>query len=79
MKWILQVIKITLNLPDRMIERLKALAAAKRMSVNQLMEELSTQAIAEFDSEIRFRAMARRGDKTEGVELLDKLDRNFGA
>jgi hypothetical protein len=41
------------------------------------MEELSTQALAEFDSEVRFRAFASVGKAKKGIELLDKLDRHF--
>jgi hypothetical protein len=47
------------------------------VSVNKLVEELSTQALAEFDSEVRFRALAARGDVAKGLDLLDKLDRHF--
>ena len=47
---------MTVRLPDDKHERLKALAAHKKISVNKLIEELSTQALAEFDSEVRFRA-----------------------
>ena len=42
------------------------------------MEELSTQALAEFDSEIRFKTLALKGDKKRGLELLDKLGKVFG-
>jgi hypothetical protein len=41
------------------------------------MEELSTIAIAEFDAETRFRAMADQGDAEEGIAILDKLDAYF--
>ncbi len=44
------------------------------MSVNKLMEELSTIALAEFDAHTRFKAMAQQGNLQEGLELLDKLD-----
>jgi hypothetical protein len=47
------------------------------VSVNILIEELSTQALAEFDSEVRFRASAVRGDSVKGLEILDKLDTHF--
>jgi hypothetical protein len=57
--------------------RLKALAKRKHISINKLMEELSTQAIAEFDAEARFRAMAAKGDIDKGLAILDKLDRSF--
>jgi hypothetical protein len=47
------------------------------MSVNKLIEELSTQALAEFDSEVRFRTLTARGDSVKGLEILDKLDTHF--
>ncbi len=68
---------LTVRLPDDKHDRLKALALHKKVSVNKLMEELSTQALAEFDSEIRFRALASSGKLQEGLKLLDKLDTHF--
>ena len=68
---------LTVRLPDDKHERLKSLAAHKKVSVNKLMEELSTQALAEFDSEVRFRALASVGRTKKGFDLLDKLDRHF--
>ena len=68
---------LTVRLPDDKHDRLKALAAHRKVSVNKLIEELSTQALAEFDSEVRFRALASAGNKKEGLDLLDKLDRHF--
>lgn len=68
---------LTVRLPDAKHERLKALAAHKKISVNKLIEELSTQALAEFDSEIRFRALAAKGSRKNGLALLDKLDQHF--
>jgi hypothetical protein len=53
------------------------LAAHRRVSINKLMEELSTQALAEFDSEVRFRALASVGKPKKGLDLLQKLDRHF--
>ena len=69
---------LTVRLPDDKHDRLKALATRRKISVNKLMEELSTQALAEFDSEVRFRALAAKGRKKKGLELLDKLDSYFG-
>lgn len=54
---------LTVRLPDDKHNRLKALAAHKKLSLNKLIEELSTQAIAEFDTEVRFKAIAATGDK----------------
>ena len=70
---------LTIRLPDDKHLRLKALAKRRHISVNKLMEELSTQAIAEFDSETRFRAMAARGSVKKGLRILDKLDAELGA
>ncbi|MCU7926527.1 MAG: type II toxin-antitoxin system HicB family antitoxin [Candidatus Thiodiazotropha sp. (ex Dulcina madagascariensis)] len=69
---------LTVRLPDDKHSRLKALAKHRHVSVNKLIEELSTQALAEFDSEIRFRALAATGDAKRGLEILDKLDAHFG-
>jgi len=65
---------LTIRIPDDKHKRLKALARHRHISVNKLVEELSTQALAEFDSEIRFRAFAAQGDISRGLSLLDKLD-----
>ena len=65
---------LTVRLPDDKHERLKALASHRKISINKLMEELSTQALAEFDSEVRFRALASSGNIKKGLQLLDKLD-----
>ena len=68
---------LTVRLPDDKHERLKALATHRKISINKLVEELSTQALAEFDSEIRFRALAATGTPKKGLKLLDKLDAHF--
>ena len=69
---------ITLRIPDDKHNRLKSLAKHRKISVNKLMEEISTQVLAEFDSEIRFKTLALKGDKKRGLELLAKLDKAFG-
>lgn len=66
---------LTVRIPDDKHARLKALAKCWHVSVNKLMEELSTQALAEFDAEARFRAMAARGSAEKGLTVLDRLDR----
>lgn len=68
---------LTVRLPDDKHERLKALAFSRKISVNKLMEELSTQVLAEFDSEVRFRALASVEKTKNGLKLLDKLDGHF--
>jgi len=70
---------LTIRLPDDQHARLKDLAKHRSMSVNKLIEELSTLALAEFDNEVRFRAFAAQGDAARGLELLDRLDEHFGS
>lgn len=66
---------LTIRLPDDTAQRLKNLAQTRGLSINKLMEELSTQAIAAFDVETRFRALAARGDAAQALAILDRLDR----
>ena len=68
------MIKVTIRLPDDTAERLRSLARARGLSVNKLMEELSTQAIASFDAESRFRAVASRAGVEKVRRILDRLD-----
>jgi hypothetical protein len=68
---------VTLRIPDSKHERLKNLAKARGISVNKLLDELSTVALAQHDVEVRFRAMAARGSVETGLALLDKLDASF--
>ncbi|MBE9078324.1 toxin-antitoxin system HicB family antitoxin [Romeria aff. gracilis LEGE 07310] len=65
---------LTVRLPDDKHERLKEFAQSRGISVNKLIEELSTIALAEFDAFTRFKAMAAIGDPNEGLRLLEKLD-----
>jgi len=68
---------LTIRIPDDKHGRLKNLAKHRHVSVNKLIEELSTQALAEFDSEVRFRTLAAQGSIDKGLEILDKLDEHF--
>ena len=68
---------LTIRMPEAKHARLRSLAKARGTSVNRLMDELATVALAEFDSETRFRAMASRGSAATGLALLNKLDRAF--
>ena len=68
---------LTIRMPDEKHNRLKALAKYRHVSINKLIDELSTQALAEFDSEIRFRTLVASGDLAHGLELLDKIDSHF--
>ena len=68
------VAKMTIRLPDAKHTRLKQLAARQGVSLNQLIEEWSSVALAQFDAETRFRVRAARGNPAAGLALLDKLD-----
>ena len=68
---------LTIRIPESKHDRLRTLAKARGISINRLIDELATVALAEYDSETRFRAMAARGSKRTGLALLAKLDRAF--
>ena len=68
---------LTVRMPEAKHERLKHLAKARGVSVNKLIDELSTVALVQHDVELRFRTMAARGSAKKGLALLDKLDRPF--
>lgn len=65
---------LRVQLPDETYERLRELAHHGGVAVNQLVEELAVAALAEFDAEMRFRALAEKGDSKEAMAILDKLD-----
>lgn len=69
---------LTIRLPDDQHERLRTLASQRGVSLNKLFEEFSTKAIAEFDTESRFRIRAARGNKAKGLAILDDLDAKLG-
>lgn len=65
---------LTIRLSDEKHARLRQLAERRRVSVNKLIDELSTVALAEFDAETRFRTRAALGSPEEALRLLDVLD-----
>jgi hypothetical protein len=66
---------LTIRLPDAKHQRLKVFARSRGLSVNKLIEEMATVALAQQDAEIRYRLRARRGRPERGLALLDDLDR----
>jgi len=66
---------LTIRLPEEKHTRLRELARQRGISLNRLMDELSTIALVEYDTEMRFRALAARGLPKAGLRILDKLDR----
>lgn len=65
---------LTIRLSDEKHARLRQLAERRRVSINKLIDELSTVALAEFDAETRFRTRAALGSPEEALRLLDALD-----
>jgi predicted transcriptional regulator len=66
---------LTIRLPDEKHERLKALAKANSISVNKLIDELATVALANYEARVRREARSARGNPKRALALLDKLDR----
>jgi predicted DNA-binding protein len=65
---------LTIRLPDNTADRLKSLAHSRGLSVNKLVEEMSAQALAAWDTENRFRSLAAQGDLNQALAILDRLD-----
>lgn len=65
---------MTIRLPDAQHERLKLLARSRGVSVNKVVEEITTRALTEFDVETRFRVRAARGDIDKALALIDRLE-----
>ncbi|MCI5218148.1 MAG: toxin-antitoxin system HicB family antitoxin [Candidatus Electrothrix sp. LOE2] len=68
---------VTVRLPDDTHKRIKELAASRKTSINKLYEEFTVMALTAFDAENRFKAMAGKGSKKRGLELLKKLQTHY--
>ena len=66
---------LTSRLPDDQRQRLKALAKPNAISVNKLMDELATVALANYDAHVHLQTRAARGNPKRALALLDTLDR----
>ena len=65
---------LTIRLPDDTAQRLKALAKSRGLSTNKLVEQLSAHALAAWDTENHFRAVAATGNVPQALKILDLLD-----
>jgi predicted DNA-binding protein len=65
---------LTFRLPDDKHERLKELSRQRKISINRLLDEMTTLMLAEFDAETRFQLRVSRGQGQEarGLALLQK-------
>jgi predicted transcriptional regulator len=66
---------LTIHLPDEKHERLLKLAERRQISMDKLIDELLTIALADFGVETRFHTRAALGSHEEGLKLFDILDR----
>ncbi|MBK5968304.1 MULTISPECIES: ribbon-helix-helix domain-containing protein [Thiorhodovibrio] len=65
---------LTIHLPDDTAARLDSLARSRGLTTNKLVEDLSARALAAWDTENHFRAMAATGDIKQALKILDRLD-----
>jgi predicted transcriptional regulator len=65
---------LTIRLPEDTAQRLKSLAQSRGLSMNKLVEQFSAYALAAWDTENHFRAMAATGDIHKALVVLDRLD-----
>jgi len=65
---------LTIRLPESKHARLRRLAESRGISMNKLIDEWATVALAQHDAEIRFRTLAATGSIRRGLELLDKIE-----
>lgn len=65
---------LTLRLPEDVANRLRNVAEARGLSVNKLITEISVQALAAYDTETRFKALASGADISAALAVLDRLD-----
>ena len=68
---------LTIRLPETKHQRLKAFARARGVSLNKLVEEWATVALAQADAENRYRLRAARGQPAAALVLLDRLDQKL--
>ena len=68
---------LSVRLPDDIASRLKSLAHSRNISLNKLMNELSTRILVEEEAKQQFLAAQLRGKRKRGLRMLDELD-SFG-
>ena len=68
---------IIIRLSEQKRLRLQQAAKARGLTVNQLMNQLASEAIAELDAEARFRSRSAQGSAARGLATLAALDRHF--
>jgi hypothetical protein len=67
--------KLTIRMPDGKHARLKALARSNSVTLNKLMDELVTVALANYDARMRFETGPAPGKPRRALIHLDGVDR----
>ena len=67
---------LTIQLRDETFRQLRALAEARGISLDLLIENLGSAALASHSAESRFRSVSGNGNPARAREILDRLDRN---
>ena len=67
------MITMTVDLPDSLYFELEQAAAARHVSTESLLVEMTRHDLKEIMSEQHFRERAARGDTERGLILLDKI------
>jgi predicted transcriptional regulator len=67
---------MTIRLSDAKHERLRRLAERHGVSLNRLVDEWASMALAQFNAETRFLVRAARGSAPRGLALLDRLEQH---
>lgn len=65
---------MTIRLPDAKHERSRRLAERPGVSLNRLVDEWATMALAQFDAETRYLLRSARGNARRSLTLLDKVE-----
>jgi hypothetical protein len=71
------MVTLTINCSDEKYTRLTQLADYHHIKIPQLLDELTTGALMEFEIYTRFLSRATQGQVEEGLILLDKLETSF--
>ncbi|MEO8361096.1 MAG: toxin-antitoxin system HicB family antitoxin [Vicinamibacteria bacterium] len=64
---------LTIRLPEDKHDRLRALAQRRKISVNRLVDELATVALANHDAHSRFMTLSKRGNARRAIKVLEGL------
>lgn len=65
---------LTISLPDETATRLKEMANSQGVSLDALLAQLGSNALASWDCEKHFHALAATADVNAALAVLDRLD-----